>query len=246
MHVGTAGWTIPKLAAEQFAAAGSHLQRYASRMNAVEINSSFYRPHRKTTYERWAATTPADFKFSVKVPKQITHEQWLQDCEGELAAFVEEVGGLDQKLGALLVQLPPSLAWDETIARSFFPMLRGLHEGAVVCEPRHASWFDDEPTQQLAEFAVSRVAADPSVVAAAAVPSGDLETCYFRWHGSPRIYYSSYDSAALTALAARLVTSESSSREVWCIFDNTAGQAAIHNALELMGLVCREEESANR
>lgn len=236
LRIGTAGWTIPKLAAEQFSGAGSHLQRYASRLSAVEINSSFHHPHRKTTYERWAATTPDEFKFSVKVPKQITHEKRLCDCEDELEAFVDDVGELGNKLGPLLMQLPPSLAWDETITRGFFTILRAAHGGAVVCEPRHVSWFGDESARQLAEFGIGRVAADPSVVAAAAVPGGDLETCYFRWHGSPRIYYSSYDSSALAALAARLIDSESSSREVWCIFDNTAANAAIQNALELMQL----------
>jgi uncharacterized protein YecE (DUF72 family) len=237
LRIGTAGWTIPKLAAEQFAGAGSHLQRYARRMNAVEINSSFYRPHRKTTYERWAATTPDDFEFSVKIPKQITHEKRLRDCADELKQFLDEVGGLDNKLGPLLIQLPPSLAWNETITRGFFTILRAAHSGAVVCEPRHVSWFGDEPTRQLAEFGIGQVAADPSVVAGAAVPGGDFETCYFRWHGSPRIYYSSYDLSALAALTARLIRSESLSRDVWCIFDNTAEGAAIQDALELMRLV---------
>lgn len=236
LRIGTAGWTIPKSAAGQFAGEGSHLQRYASRMNAVEINSSFYRPHRKTTYQRWAATTPDAFQFAVKVPRRITHEKRLCDCEEELEQFFDEVNGLNAKLGPLLVQLPPSLAWSEILARGFFALLRVAHDGPVVCEPRHASWFDDEPTRQLAELGIGRVAADPGVAAAAAVPGGDLKTCYFRWHGSPRAYYSSYDAAALATLTDKLTSCLSSSREVWCIFDNTAEQAAIQNALELMRL----------
>jgi uncharacterized protein YecE (DUF72 family) len=239
VRIGTAGWTIPRPAAEHFASNGSHLERYASRLNAVEINSSFYRPHRKSTYERWAATTPDGFEFCVKLPKRMTHEKQLQDCAGELDRFLEEVSGLGAKLGPLLVQLPPRLAWNEKIAEGFLTLLRARHGRALVCEPRHASWFGNEPEQQLTELGIGRVAADPSVVPAAAVPGGNLQVCYFRWHGSPRTYRSSYDSASLQALAERLLSSTSAAREVWCIFDNTAENAAISNALELLQLVKR-------
>jgi len=237
IYVGTAGWSLRKEVAAEFGSEGSHLQRFASQLNAVEINSSFYRPHRRSTYERWAASTPMNFKFSVKIPKKLTHEKRLVDCEVELQAFIDQVSGLGEKLGPLLVQLPPSLSWSESPAEAFFSGLRAVHSGSVVCEPRHVSWFDDQPTRQLRNFAVGRVAADPAVVSAAALPEGDLATCYFRWHGSPRVYYSSYDGSKLRTLADQLLALKSSSAEVWCIFDNTAENAAIQNALELTRLV---------
>ncbi|WP_408901606.1 DUF72 domain-containing protein, partial [Pararoseomonas indoligenes] len=74
VQIGTAGWSIPKQHAGEFDADGSHLERYARRLPAVEINSSFYRPHRPATYERWAASTPESFRFSAKVPRTITHD----------------------------------------------------------------------------------------------------------------------------------------------------------------------------
>ena len=79
IRTGTAAWSIPKEHAAPFPVAGSHLERYGAVLNAVEINSSFYRPHRTTTYERWAASVPEDFRFAVKVPKAITHEHRLKD-----------------------------------------------------------------------------------------------------------------------------------------------------------------------
>jgi len=242
-HIGTAGWALRNETAAEFTGDGSHLERYASRMNAVEIDSSFYRPHRRSTYERWAASTPNGFKFSLKAPKQITHEKRLVDCEAELESFLHEAAGMGDKLGPLLVQLPPSLIWTEGVARDFFAALRSVHRGVVVCEPRHASWFDDDPTRQLEDFAIGRVAADPSIVIAAAIPGGDLATSYFRWHGSPRVYYSTYDAPALNALAARLIDAASASPEVWCIFDNTAENAAIHNAMQLSQLVASARQS---
>src|SRR5690349_12428290 len=69
VRVGCAGWSLPKEHADRFPAEGSHLERYAACFPAVEINSSFYKPHRPTTYARWAASVPPDFRFSVKVPK---------------------------------------------------------------------------------------------------------------------------------------------------------------------------------
>jgi hypothetical protein len=75
--VGTAGWNIPRIHRDRFAADGSQLQRYASRLNAAEINTSFYRPHEAAVYRRWAGSVPASFRFAVKVPKLITHERAL-------------------------------------------------------------------------------------------------------------------------------------------------------------------------
>jgi uncharacterized protein YecE (DUF72 family) len=71
IRIGCAGWSLPRVEQERFPAAGSHLERYASVFDAVEINSSFHRPHRPATYARWAAAVPSSFRFSVKLPKTI-------------------------------------------------------------------------------------------------------------------------------------------------------------------------------
>src|SRR5262245_27120186 len=120
LRIGCAGWAIPKQHAGSFPSSGSHLERYAQRFTAVEINSSFYRPHRRATYARWAAAVPAGFAFAVKAPKQITHELRLAGTDTALDGFLAQVGGLGDKLGPLLFQLPPSLALDPSTARAFF------------------------------------------------------------------------------------------------------------------------------
>ncbi|MDO9004453.1 MAG: DUF72 domain-containing protein [Aquabacterium sp.] len=235
-----AGWALPKEAQGLFAPEGSHLERYASRFSGVEINSSFYRPHKPATYARWAASVPSDFRFSVKVPKAITHERRLVDCQDLLGAFLLEVGQLGHKLGCLLVQLPPSLALDPNRADVFFAMLRARHEGHVVIEPRHASWFGEQGSALLARHRIDRVLADPAPCAGAAWPlaGGDVASriAYYRLHGSPRIYYDNYDAGYLQALAHRLHEDALSFESVWCIFDNTALGAATFNALELTNL----------
>ena len=231
LHVGTAGWSVPAQYADDFPAGGTHLERYARRLNAAEINSSFYRPHRHATYERWAASVGADFRFAVKLPKTITHQQRLVDYDALLARFLEEAGGLGGKLGVLLVQLPPSLRFDAGIVDAFFRDLRKRTKADIACEPRHATWFDGKADALLKKRRVARVAADPAPAQGAGEPGGWEGLVYWRMHGSPRMYYSDYDATALAALARRVASRRAKGARAWCIFDNTAAFFALGNAL---------------
>lgn len=237
LRIGTAGWGLPRVWRAEFPAEGSYLERYAARFPAVEINSSFYRQHRRTVYERWAAAVPPEFCFAVKVPRAITHDQALVASEVLLEVFLEEVVGLGARLGPLLVQLPPSLAFQEDHAEEFFETLRRLHRGPVGCEPRHESWFGPTADRLLRRYRVARVAADPARVPAAAEPGGDPGLVYYRLHGSPRIYWSDYEPERIAALAGRLREAAAPGVERWCIFDNTTLGAATGNALALARLL---------
>jgi uncharacterized protein YecE (DUF72 family) len=235
IRIGTAGWSFPRTL-DVFPAEGSGLERYAAVFNAVEINSSFYRPHQRKTYERWAASTPAGFRFAVKVPRTITHERRLVDCGEPLARFLEECAGLGDKLGPLLIQLPPSLGFDAGTVERFLTAWCKATGVATVLEPRHATWFDAPAEMLLHDFKVARVAADPAVVPAAR-PGGWSQLAYRRLHGSPVMYATSYDDGRLELLAeqiageARVVATES-----WCVFDNTQFGAATTDALRLKAL----------
>ncbi len=232
MRVGCAGWSILRDAAANFPASGSHLERYSAIFNSCEINSSFYRPHKNETWERWGKSVPAEFRFSVKAPKTITHEARLNCSSEVLLAFLEQISFLYEKLGVVLIQLPPSLGFEYAIAKKFLSLLRKNYSGDVVWEPRHATWFDGQANDLLEEFQIARVAADPACVPAAARPGGFASVVYFRLHGSPRLYYSAYSSDFLNALAAQMSCLSRRAR-VWCVFDNTASGFAIRNALEL-------------
>jgi uncharacterized protein YecE (DUF72 family) len=237
LRIGCVAWTIPKGAAAEFPRAGSHLERYAARFSAVEIDTSFYRPHRPATYARWAASVPAGFRFAVKAPRTITHERRLVDIEEPLARFLGEVAALGDRLGPLLVQLPPSLAFERAVARAFWAGLRRRFAGEVVCEPRHPSWFTAEAGRSLAVVAVARVGADPAPArvdaALAAAPGGWPGLVYLRLHGSPKIYHSAYSPQRLEALAHTLAALQGRGTPAWCIFDNTAAGAAPVDALAL-------------
>jgi uncharacterized protein YecE (DUF72 family) len=233
LWIGTAGWSVPSRYAAELPPGGSHLKRYAGLFNAVEINSSFTRPHRRQTYQRWAESVPSGFRFSVKLPKAMTHEARLADCGARLDRFAGEVSGLGDRLGALLAQLPPKFSFDPLVADRFFRELRQRLDAPVACEPRHASWFTPDIDQWLADRRIARVAADPPPVPGADAPGGWNGLAYYRWHGSPRIYYSDYDEIALTSLGRRLDAPRQRGVPTWCILDNTAIGAALGNALAL-------------
>ena len=233
IRVGTAGWSIPRASALRFGATGSHLERYArSPLRCVEINSSFYRPHAAKTYAKWRDATPPDFRFAVKMPRAITHELKLRDAREPLVAFLAQTDGLAQKRGPILVQLPPSQSFDASVVTSFLELVREVYDGAVVCEPRHATWFSPAVNALLDRYRIARVAADPARVPEAAAPAGWPRLAYVRLHGSPRTYWSRYDADYIAALETTL-RSLPAAEAVWCVFDNTAAGAAVENAWEL-------------
>ncbi|WP_332847087.1 DUF72 domain-containing protein [Pseudomonas lactucae] len=234
LYVGCAGWSLPREHWPAFSEEGTHLQRYASRFNAVEINSSFYRPHLPKTYARWGQCVPPGFRFSVKVPKRITHELRLQQCETALDEFLEQCLALREHLGCLLVQLPPSLRYEPASACVFFSALRERFAGHVVLEPRHASWLAAQ--SMLQDLHIGRVAADPPVIDAAPTCAGWQGVRYWRLHGSPRIYHSAYGPERVQAFARQLEQSAAAGIATWCLFDNTASGHAVADALYLLDL----------
>ncbi|MCZ2496256.1 DUF72 domain-containing protein [Xylophilus sp. Kf1] len=233
-RIGTAGWSLPRDTWAHFPSEGSHLERYARVFDTVEIDTSFYRPHQPKTYARWADSTPPAFRFAVKLPRSITHDQALRDADGPLDAFMVQAGALGQRLGCLLVQLAPSLVFDAATVDVFLGQLRRRFAGSVALEPRHASWFGGDADAMLASHRVARVLADPVRQAGGQNPGGWPGLVYLRLHGSPRIYYSGYSQAILDALAHRLRQARADGAECWCVFDNTAAGHAIPDALSLM------------
>lgn len=231
VRVGTAGWRLPKGLQPGLPGPGTHLARYARRLPATEINVSFYRALRRALYAKWATEVPPDFRFAVKMPRALSHHQRLRGTDG-LDAFLAEIAGLGEHLGPLLLQLPPSLAFEPQAVAAFLEALRARHAGPVACEPRHASWFDGNADRLLASHRVARVAADPAVAGGGEAPGGWSGLVYFRLHGRPRRFHSAYGEAYLARLAERL-SACAEAAETWCVFNNTASSAGLENALTL-------------
>lgn len=246
LFIGSAGWGVSRDMVSEFPPTGTHLERYAAVFRAVEINSSFHRAHRRTTYERWAAGVPDQFRFSVKIPRTITHTRRLADTVDLLEPFLEEVSGLGSKLGCLLVQLPPGAEFDPEVASRFLEAMRARYQGDLFIEPRHKTWFGQVANKLLADVKAGRVGADPAVIPVAAEPGGIAGRVYFRLHGAPQMYYSSYTSSYLDGLAFRIAAHAKSGGMVWCMFDNTIRGAATANALYLSRKVARSLSAGAR
>lgn len=226
--IATAAWSIPKNVADRFSQEGSGLSRYASVFNGVEVNSTFYRRHKQSTFARWAESVPDSFRFSVKIPKEITHERRMEDIGQPFAAFLEDIEPLGEKRGPLLCQLPPSLAFDEEVFDAAFRTMRNADQGSLVIEARHKSWASAEALDLLRAYEIERVLADPAPV----WPAKDFETArYIRLHGTPKMYHSSYSDDEIGSFAKLLAP------DGWCVFDNTASGAAIENAFAMLEMV---------
>ena len=231
--IGTAGWGMPSLLRNNFPAGESLLERYSRVFNFVEINSSFYRSHLKKTYAKWAANTPYDFRFSVKMAKEITHTKKLVNVDLQVSQFIEEVNSLESKLGVILIQLPPSLKFDAKIATDFFMSVRSCFTGNIALEARHISWAATEAYKVYRKYRIVQVMADPKRIPTQIYKLQEFQ--YYRLHGSPKIYASSYEESFLAELAASLTPSS------FVIFDNTQFGAATQNALDLKSLIMNKE-----
>jgi uncharacterized protein YecE (DUF72 family) len=134
-------------------AASEMLRFYAERFNTVEINNTFYRMPDETMLSRWEQQVPADFMFAVKAPRRISHQKRLRDAQSEMAEFLERLSVLKNKLGPLLIQLPPFMKKDLPALDDFLSNCPG--EQPIAFEFRHPSWEDDSVYELLRTHAVA-------------------------------------------------------------------------------------------
>lgn len=235
-RIGTAGWSIPKIVRDDFFGVDvvkpDHLAAYSSEFAGVELNSPFHKDPLAKTYEKWATATPDYFRFSVKLAKRFTHLQKLKVDATDLAKVLGDIQHLREKLGTILIQIPPKLIFDQESAEDFFATFRELHDGLVVFEARHESWANREATRVLEDHRIGRVIADPDKLGPAA-EIRNAGIAYFRLHGSPKVYYDAYDVKALEAWVTRVYEARKTFEHVWCIFDNTAQGFATPNAVDM-------------
>ncbi|MCL4430506.1 MAG: DUF72 domain-containing protein [Chloroflexi bacterium] len=175
---GRAASTPPKPVSKDF------LAYYASQFNTVEVDSTFYRNPTEQTVKNWAAQTPNDFLFSLKFPQLITHIKTLKNCQPETDAFLNRVALLEQKLGPLLLQFPPTFTSDH------FPdlaeYLRKLPQNyRYVVEVRNKSWLTPEFFSLLRENRVVLAWADSALMADVGEVTGDF--LYMRWEGNRKV-----------------------------------------------------------
>lgn len=204
----------------------SRLQYYASLFSSVEINSSFYQIPRAATVQKWREDVPADFRFTFKVPKAVTHAKGLQFSVEEVERFAEAVAQAGDKKGCFLVQLPPSVKRERQ--EELEGLLECLSDDApgwkIAVEFRHISWYDRAVYRVLQSHGATVVEHD---LPASATPPVQVVAnfSYLRFHGPEGRYRGSYNEAALVSHAARIVNGIKDGRDMYVYFNNTMGDA---------------------
>ena len=145
LYVGTSGYSYPEWKGNFYPRDLSEKQMlrfYGERFRSVEINNTFHRMPAPSALEGWAGEVPDHFKFAIKAPQRITHQQRLQEADESVSYLLDVAGVLRERLGPLLFQLPPDLKKDLPRLRGFLLLLPARFR--VAFEFRHASWFDEE------------------------------------------------------------------------------------------------------
>lgn len=238
IFIATASGNIHQRYRAGFPEGPSILKRYSQVFNYVEINSSFYKNHKQQTYKKWKDSVPDDFKFITKLPKQITHQQKFKTNNIlEITAALEGMEGLGDKWGGLLVQTPPQLEFEPQTHPQFFHTLRQYYTRPLFLEPGNLSWAAPDAINLMTKYKITKVLADPE---RCSIPAQvDLDDLYFRLHGSPKIYKSSYSLKFLEQLAKDITAPRNLNKNIWITFDNTQLGFSTENALKLKEILAQ-------
>lgn len=230
VFVGTSGWQYddwrPAYYPEDLAKA-RWLEQYASGFATVEVNNAFYRLPSAKVFEDWRARTPEDFVVAVKASRYLTHVKRLKDPEEPVARLLERCRHLGDKLGPVLLQLPPTLRFDpEALSATLDAFAKDVR---VAVEPRHDSWFTDETACLLARHNAAYCLSDSTERKAPRWRTADFG--YLRFHagtGSPR---PCYRPGALTTWARWLAEQFPARADVFVYFNNDTHACALRDAI---------------
>lgn len=241
VRIGTSGYNYPHWRGKFYPETlptRQWLSYYAQTFPTVELNVTFYRLPRRTTFAGWHEQTPPSFLFALKGSRLISHLKRLANVEEEVSRLFHHAEALREKLGVVLWQFPPSWQLDTARLASFCALLASQPvTGAVrhAFEFRHRSWFAPEVYRLLERHNFALCVADAPRWPCCEQATADF--VYLRFHGSQKLYSSCYTSAELAAWAEKIATWRSQDRDVFAYFNNDAEGFALENALELIRLL---------
>ena len=239
LHIGTSGWSYKHWSGifyPEGTKPDKYLEFYASRFGCVELNSCFYHLPLKSTVAGWTRRTGADFRFCPKLSRLITHQMKLSGIHEPLHNFFSVFEGMKDRLGPILIQLPPGLVYDRSLIVNFLDLLNEKHhQYRIAFEVRNPSWINDEFLDMLSNTGAGFVIADSG----GRYPYSEAVTAdfvYLRFHGREQLYASDYSLDDLKYFAQRISIWLGEEREVWVFFNNDFHGFAIKNASQLIEL----------
>lgn len=233
--IGTSGWYYddwPGRFYPEKLAKAKWLPYYSEQFNTVELNNTFYRLPRPGLMEGWRDKVTPGFRFSVKGNREITHRKKLVDVAAEVTGFYQLAALLDDKLGCVLWQLPPSLARNDELLTDFCQTLS--RDFRNVIEFRHPSWFAEPVYELLRQYQIACCALSTPNLPATAIATADW--FYLRLHGlGPELYKYRYSEAEMQYWTNQLQNVAATS--YWVYFNNTFYADGAENAREFGNLV---------
>lgn len=239
--IGTSGFSYDHWADGVFypptLAKAKWLEFYAARFPTVELNVTFYRLPKETTFVGWHTHTPKDFQFALKGSRYITHVKRLKDTGESLRIFFDQAKGLKKKFTVALWQLPPAMRLDIDRLGSFLKQLKKYKRVRHAFEFRHASWWCDEVFELVRTHGMAFCHADYLSEVPHAIPD-DMPLHYIRFHGIGAARYAGdYSKEMLENWAKRIRGWNKRKKDCYIFFNNDASGFAVKNAQELIEML---------
>lgn len=240
IHIGTSGWSYKDwkgLFYPETLKNTDWLSFYANTFSITEINTSFYHLPKKQTVEGWVKKVPARFLFCPKMSRYFTHLKRLHDPEESLEKFFEVFEPMQSKMGPVLLQLPPSLAFNAETTAHLYEVLRQQYKGyTFAMEVRHKSWLEKESLDLMKQYHIAFVIAQSGNRFPYATHI-TAKHIYVRFHGPEGLYNSSYPDSQLKYFAKLFDEWSAAGHSVWAFFNNDFYGYAIQNGLRLIELL---------
>lgn len=236
IYIGTSGWSYKDWKGVYYPEklkATDWLLFYTNDFDIVEINASFYRLPKRETVENWTAKVPADFRFCPKMSRYLTHIKRLKEPEEPLERFFSIFEPMKEKMGPVLIQLPPSLKFDYDITEHFFKLLKKKYKAyEFALEVRHETWMHNDALGLMAKYDIAFVISQSGV----GFPYAEMVTAkniYVRFHGPEKLYASLYTDAMLKEFAKKFKKWMKEGHDIWVFFNNDWFTYAIQNGRTL-------------
>lgn len=205
------------------------LEFYSRQFNTLEINSTFYKFPITKKLEKFYNETPEDFRFSLKVPRLITHYKKMKDCESLADDFYTAVSdGLKEKTGCILFQFPPGFKYSDENLEQLAALVNPNFNN--VAEFRNASWLENSVIDKLEKYNIILSGLSHPILPGFQDPVKNNSIMYFRFHGIPKLFYSEYSQKELIQFAEKLFKNTTAAGDIFIYFNNTASMAALNNA----------------
>jgi len=240
IYMGTSGWSYKHwsdIFYPKDIKPDKYLEFYTTKFSCVELNSSFYNLPLKTTVTGWINRTPGIFRFCPKLSRFVTHQLQLVNAEEALQKYFDVFEGMKERLGPVLIQLPPGLSYDRSLICIFFDIIREKYnQYRFAVEVRNKSWINDNFFDLLAQYRIAFVIADSGD----RFPYNEAVTAgfvYLRFHGREQLYASDYSETDLRLFANKIINWLYEGKEIWAFFNNDYYGFAVKNAQRLKEIV---------